>query len=321
MKFAVALSERFATWALRTRPPEPTPIVLVQRRVYVLPTRAGIGFAVSLMVMLLASINYNLGLGHAMVFLLAGLGVVAILHTFRNLIGLTVDTGRSDPVFAGDTAHFGLLLQAIGERRRIRITAPGASPVEIDVAAGATAEARVAIPALRRGWLALPRVTLETRFPLGLVRSWSYVAPAMRCLVYPQPATSAPPPPVAGEDAGGRLRDARGSEDFAGLRTHQPADSPRHVAWKTAARLDASAPLLTKQFAGSGSETMWLDWESLPAGTDAEARLSILARWVIEASAQGLSWGLRLPGLTLPPDRGERHVHACLRALALHEAG
>ncbi len=319
MSLAATLQERFATWALRTRPPEPTPIVLSQRRVYVLPTRAGLAYAVALLVMLLASINYTLSLGHALVFLLAGLGVVTILHTFRNLVGLRIETGRADPVFAGEAAHFGMLLSAAGERRRLRVIVPGVSRTDVDVEAGAT-EALVAVPAARRGWLALPRVTLETSYPLGLVRAWSYVAPAMRCLVYPQPKASAPPLPTAGGKAGGRFQDQRGSEDFAGLRSHQPSDPLRHVAWKTAARLDASAPLMTKQFAGANAETVWLDWDAAPAGSDAETRLSILARWSLDAAAAGLAWGLRLPGVELPPASGDAHLHACLKALALHES-
>ncbi|HEX8987226.1 MAG TPA: DUF58 domain-containing protein [Rhodocyclaceae bacterium] len=321
MKPAAALRERFANWALRGRPPEPVPIRLTQRRVYVLPTRAGLAFAAALLVMLLASINYSLSLGHALVFLLAGLGVVAIVHTFRNLVGLSVATGRADPVFAGDTAHFALLLQAEGERRRIRVLVPGISRTEVDIAAGATRETLVGLPATRRGWFALPRVTLETSYPLGLVRGWSYVAPAMHCLVYPRPADHAPPLPGAAGIAGGRLRDSRGSDDFAGLRGHQPADPPRHVAWKTAARLDSSAPLMTKQFAGAGSETVWVDWDAVPGAPDGEARLSILARWLLDAAGRGEAWGLRLPGTTLPPAAGEGHLHACLKALALHEAG
>lgn len=319
MKLAATLQERFATWALRTRPPEATPIVLTQRRVYVLPTRAGLAYAAALPVMLVGAVNYNLSLGHALVFLLAGLGIVAIMHTFRNLVGLSIDTGRAEPVFAGETAHFTLLLRGRGERRLIRLSLADGGATTVDVPAGATVEARLGLAAERRGWLALPRVTLETTYPLGLVRSWSYVAPAMHCLVYPQPLRSAPPLPAAGGDSGGRLRDSRGNEDFAGLRGHQPTDSPRHVAWKAAARRDKFAPLLTKQFAGAGSEIIWLDWAATP-GFDVETRLSILARWVLDAAADGLVWGLRLPAAVLPPAGGDRHLHACLKALALHEA-
>jgi len=47
MTIAAAVNERFIRWALRVEPPEPVPIILGQRRVYVLPTRAGLGYAIA----------------------------------------------------------------------------------------------------------------------------------------------------------------------------------------------------------------------------------------------------------------------------------
>lgn len=317
-----ALKARFAAWALRTRPPEAAPIVLTRRRVYVLPTRAGVAFAVTLLVMLLGAINYNLSLGHALVFLLAGLGIVAILQTFRNLAGIVIAPGRCEPVFAGEIAHFLLALSnpRDQERRLIRLTLPGGSDDAIDIAPSGETQARLGLLASQRGWLALPRITLATDYPLGLVRAWAYAAPDMHCLVYPQPADDAPPLPAGFAHAGGGLQGARGSEDFAGLRAHQIVDPPRHVAWKTAARLGASAPLQTKLFAGASAGVLWLDWDAAPAA-DVETRLAILARWVLDAAGHGFAWGLRLPGTMLPPDRGAGHLHACLKALALHGRG
>ena len=110
MGFAATLKNRFTIWALRGRPPEPSPVVLTQRRVYVLPTAAGLACASALMVMLIGAINYQMSLGYGLVFLLAGLGVATILATFRNLAHLRLSPGRCTPVFAGETAHFGVVL-------------------------------------------------------------------------------------------------------------------------------------------------------------------------------------------------------------------
>ena len=95
-----------------------------------LPTRAGIGYAASLLVMLLGAMNYNLSLGYALTFLLAGLGVTAILHTFRNLAHLSIAPGRVEPVFAGDSARFTLLLHNArsDERRQIQLAARRRQP-------------------------------------------------------------------------------------------------------------------------------------------------------------------------------------------------
>lgn len=316
------LHETFVRWALRVRPPEPAPIILTQRRVYVLPTRAGLAYAAALGVILLGAMNYNLSLGHALVFLLAGLGIVAILHTFRNLVHIALRPGRCEPVFAGSPAQFALVLEnrRADMRTSLRLSIGEQEPVEVDVDARASRVTPLGYPTTRRGWLPMPRVTIETTWPLGLVRAWSYAVPELDCLVYPAPAAKAPPLPWSGDSARGTTRDGRGADDFSGLRKHQVADAPRHVAWKAVAR-QQDGPLLTKLFAGASAQQIWLDWNALPTTTDGEQRLSILARWMLDADAAGLAWGLRLPAVQLAPDNGPAQLAAGLRALALHDHG
>ena len=93
------------------RAPEPGTIFLRQNRVYILPTRPGLAFSLALVVMLIGSINYNLSLGYILTFLLASMGLVAILHTFRNLVHLHISSGRVEPVFADETAWFELFIE------------------------------------------------------------------------------------------------------------------------------------------------------------------------------------------------------------------
>ena len=304
-------------WLFRLYGPEAAPIVLTQRRVYVLPTGAGLTYAAALGLMLIGAINYNLSLGYALIFLLAGLGLVALLHTFRNLVQIEISPGRAEPVFAGDMAHFGL--QLLNRRKQgrfaVSLNLAGGKAVSTDLAADAATAVNLPLPAARRGWLRPGRATLQTRYPLCLVRAWGYVEPDMRCLVYPRPEASPPPLPLSASGEAGGARSGKGTEDFSGLRTHQPADSPRHVAWKAVAR---GQPLLTKQFTGASTVQVWLDWNDLPPDLDIEARLSRLTRWLLDAHAQGLSYGLCLPGKTIPLDQGTRQFQDCLEALALH---
>jgi uncharacterized protein (DUF58 family) len=168
-----------------------------------------------------------------------------------------------------------------------------------------------------RGWLQLERVTMETRFPLGLIRAWSYVQPDMRALVYPKPDRSPLPATHPVAESGEAQTAGSGTDDFAGLRPYQPGDSPRHIAWKAAARDDS---LLTKTFAGRASSELWFDWDELPADLHVEARLSRLARWVLLAEEQGLRYGLKLPGTTVPLGEGLAHRDSCLKELALYHA-
>lgn len=307
---------RIGAWLARKGGPEAAPIVLTQRRIYVLPTRPGLFFALALLAMLLGAINYQLSLGFALTFLLAGLGHSAILHTFRNLVRLEVEPGATPPVACGELARFHLRLVNRRDTPRYALTLRvGEECTHVDeIAPNTTALADIVVPATRRGWLRLPRVTLDTRFPLGLIHAWSYVQPDMRVLVWPRPENSPPPLPLGGGRFSGAASNARGNDDFAGLRAYQSGDSLRHIAWKAAA---GGGPLMTKHFSGFEAGEAELRWSALPAQMDVEARLSRLAAWVLRADANGMGWRLELPGTSLGPAHGGGHRDACLKALAL----
>ena len=309
---------RFANWLYGFTPPETGTVVLVHRRVYIVPTRLGWLFALTLLILLVGSINYALSLGFALTFLLAGMGLAGMVHTARNLARMAVSVGRAEPVFAGEAAQFRLYLDARGAFDRPAILArhvKSRSQLVVDVPGAGLAEIVLAVPAERRGWLALGRVMLETRFPLGIFRAWSYVEPEAHCLVYPRPERSALPSPSAESAVGGMRSPVPGNDDYAGLRAYQLSDSPRHVAWKAVAR---SEDMLTKQFTGEAAAELWLDWRRLPAGLGVEPRLSRLAGWVLAAERAGQNYGLRLPGVEFEPGHGDRHRSACLQALALY---
>lgn len=313
---------RFVLWALRRRPPEPSPILLDQRRIYVLPTRGGLAFAFTLAVILLGAMNYNLSLGYALVFLLAGLGVVTILHSFRNLVQLSLRPGHCEPVFAGTPATFKLTLENVRPEKRsnvrLRFTEGGLDVAEVDVPASGFVSVALRWQTQRRGWQPCPRITIETTWPLGLIRAWSYAAPDIRCLVYPAPAAKAPPLPWQSDLSRDNRCDGRGSDDFSGLRNHQTADPLRHVAWKAVARQE-HGPLLTKLFSGNSAQQLRIDWAATAGLGDTEQRLGILTRWLLAAEADGIPWALDLPGQRLATGQGSVHRDRGLTALALFD--
>lgn len=315
------LKSRFNTWPFQHRGPETGEIVLSQRRVFILPSRHGVMFALVLIMMLLGAINYTLSLGFVLTFMLVALAFNGMLYTFRNLARLAVSAGRVQPVFAGESALFSLTLTnhadypryAIGIARE-RLARDGS--VYTDVPARGSADLGIRIPAERRGRLHAGRLTLYTHYPLGLYYAWSYAHTDVSCVVYPRPAPAGLPLPEAVPAAGSGLTLGHGQEDFAGLRAYRPGDPPRHIAWKAAAR---GQGLYTKQFSGQAAREVWLTWDHLPPRMDVEEKLSCLTRWVLDAHAQQLSYGLRLPGVELPLGSGEVHRQRCLEALALFE--
>jgi uncharacterized protein (DUF58 family) len=289
-------------------------VVLDRSRVYVFPTGHGLVFAAALLAMFVGAINYGNSLGLALSFWLGALGFVTILHTYLNLAGLAVEAGRAAPVFSGESACFPLHLQLSGSKPRhaVGVLLPGESRsplLDVPPAGGTTALLHRAAP--RRGRLRLGRFTVESRFPLGLLRAWAYLEFEAECVVYPRPAPPSPLPTQGAEppwDVGSR---GRGEDDFAGLRPYAAGDPPRSVHWRASAR---TGELLVKQW-GGGQAVVWLDWADA-GDTDPEARLSRLCRWCLDAHRAGHAWGLGLPGSSIPPDRGDAHLHRCLAALA-----
>lgn len=310
-------------WLFQLHDAEQGEVLLNRRRVFILPTGAGVGFGALLVVLLIASTNYNLSLGFALTFAVGACAVVDIYLTYKNLVQLHLLAGRSQPVFAGEDALFDLTVFNRTKQDRyalwVDFIQAGEARYAVDVMAGSSAALRLTASSLERGWLAAPRVKLTTRFPLGLFVAWSYWQPDSKVLVYPFPEESAPSPPMSGaasEDGSGQA----GNDDFAGVRSYQVGDSMRQMAWRQIARLDPElgGQLVTKHFEGGAKEELVLDFDVMPVYMNLELRLSRMTRWVLDAERRALPYAFRMGGNYFAPSAGAAHQAACLRALALH---
>ena len=310
-----AASRRVRRWARKRQGVDPQVTQLRPGRVYILPTGVGLVFALMTFAMLLGSMNYNNNLSFLLTFTLIGIGFVAMHQCQRNLVDLEVRFAGTEPVFAGQAAMFRIAVtnRSKSARQRIRLyTDEALSDIE-DLHPGESRIFALPVRTGKRGWITLDRFGVRTLFPFELFRSWAWLHMEPRGLVYPRPADLAPEPPASQTALGHRQHDARGEEDFAGLRKFNPGDSPRNVAWKAYAR---SGSLLSKQFSGADISSQWFDFDEVPV-TDVEERLSILTRWVVEADRTREDYGLRMPGHSFPPAHGEAHRQRCLEALAL----
>lgn len=311
------LAARAADWARRRQGEDPLAVTLKRRRIYILPTQFGVVFAALVFAMLLGSINYSASLGFGLTFLLGGLGLVAMHHCHNNLLATSVRFAGAAPVFAGDEAHFRIVLgnRARAPRQEIELVrgASRAGPVDLDP--GHSRTVTLAIAARERGVLRLDRFAVSTRFPGNLFRAWTWVHMDARCLVYPEPAPPGRPMPVGYDGHGSAGARERDDADFTGLRAAVAGDPPRRIAWKAFARSDQ---LLVKQFSGAAEQPCLFDWDDLRE-LATEERLSQLTRWCLDAADGLRSFGLKLPGTTVPLGSGDRHLHECLRALALYE--
>ena len=294
---------------------------LNQHNIYILPTKGGWAFGLTLMVMLVSSINYQLNLGYVLTFLLAGSGLVSIHLTHGTLRGLTLRLRPAAPVFAGEGAVLEVVMSNPGAARHgvgvhFRDRRQAQRNAWCDVPAQGQASARVSIVPATRGWHALPVLVIETRFPFGLFRAWTHWRPASTVLAYAKPEQPSPALPLARSAPGAAVPTRRGQgSELDGVRAWRRGDSLRQVLWKKVAR---SGQLVSRETTSQSSRELWLDWQDAHgAGKSIEARLSRLTAWVLAAEQQGLVYGLRLPGKQFEPDRGELHQRELLRALAL----
>jgi len=292
------------------------PVTCHRRRVYIMPTGYGLLFLAILFAMLLGSINYNNNLGFLLVFLLGSIALVSMLHTYRNLLNLTILSISASPAFAGGVVRLELLAGA-GPRHRAAIGFKiEKEPFSlVDLPAGAEENVGISAEAHGRGIFRPGRIMIWSRYPLGLFRTWAVLKPDISCIVYPKPV-SGPLTYGSGrkEDGISANTDRRGVDDFAGLKPYQPGDAMNRISWKSLSR---GHGMFVREFTGSGGATVMIDHAAIP-GHDMEWRLSRMCDMVLKAHAMNAEYGLRLPDQVIPPEKGDRHRHRCLKALAMH---
>ncbi len=317
----------FQRW-WQNRLPLTVSVVLTQRNVYILPTRPGLMLALTLMVLLVASINYQLNLGYLLTFLLAGSTVTGMHVCHGTLRGLAMNLIAPSAHFAGTTAIFVIKMTNTRRSARhgigVRVLSTSGGPhsrpwVWTDVPAQGSTTVQVAFTPAGRGLHRLPTLTAETRFPMGTFRVWTIWRPAAQMLVYPAPELQGPPLPPGEPRSGGAAVTARvpNAGEFDGIRSYRRGDPLKLVMWKKAGKADEEGNgLVVRDTLQAQRYELWLDFvQAGPVGT--EARLSRLCAWVLQADKLGLSYGLRLPGVQVKPSSGEAHKRQCLEALAL----
>jgi uncharacterized protein (DUF58 family) len=319
MSLYSVLQTRIAQWSQRRHGIDAVPFTIGSRRVYILPTKLGVMYAVIVVAMGIGGMNYANNLALMLAFLLASLGIVAMHHCQRNLVGITVHTPANAPVFAGQHAVLRVRLNHEHAEAHVQLQVEAhviSAQIEstpVNLLTGTDAELHLSVPSTQRGWLKLPRITVSTRYPFGLFRAWTVLHLPLQCLIYPRPSDAANTPPPLAYDSSQTQNQQRGDDEFSGFRTWQSGDSPKRIAWKLYAR---GQGLHVQQHAGAAVATQVFDWHALQ-GLNTEMRLSRLTRWIIDADRQGIAYGLKVPDFAAMPGRGDAHLHRCLATLAL----
>jgi len=310
---------RFWRWLDRRIPPA-SPITLSQRNIFIFPTRTGFAFGGLIGLLILGAINYQSSLVFGVAFLLGSVFLVTILYTFRNLSGLRLELASTRPGFVGEDIEFAVRVMRPGGgagrqhgREGIQLGWPRGILQWAELYEQEAALVRLYLPATRRGYFRPGRMLVETYYPLGLLRAWTWVDLDARGLVYPRPLFDDLPKAGGGRRDEGELIDPQGSDDFTDIRGYRPGDPVKHVIWRSYAR---GAGLAVKQYASYLEPRLWLDLDAVSGGL--EERLSRVTGQALRAARLDREFGLRLGTRVVAPARGEAHLERVLRELALH---
>lgn len=311
----------------QSRLPASDALLLTQRNVYILPTGAGFMLVLTLLILLVAAINYQLNLGYLLTFALAGSAASSMVLSHNTLRGLQLHLLTPEPQFLGQAACLSVQLHNARHSPRYGIAlATQARPGQAlqwaycDVPAQGMAQLQIGFAPQHRGWHTLPLLTAQTRFPLGIFRVWCWWRPQAQLLVYPAPEAHPPPLPAgAPHTSQGQGARAHSSTEFDGVRAYRRGDPLKQLVWKKAAQAFASgsAQLVSRDAQAQQVSDLWLDVNHCGLAAP-EARIARVTAWVLQAQQLGLRWGLVLPsGAQITPASGVQHQSRCLEALAL----
>ena len=315
-------------------------VLLTARRIYILPTREGVYYAIIILLLLSGAMNYNNSLLFIFTFFLAGVGIITMYHTHNNLLNIDVRALNSKAVFEGEdiivpvkfsvadkmkNPRLNLFLEIEpskesktlkSKKNRVRQinNTKNISKVFFDVGLNEANTVELKIKSVKRGYLKTPRLTLSSRYPLGFLKAWSNLLLDKNYLVYPKPISSKELDNIKLSSDEGVGDQGFGIDEFSELREKQDSDSFSHVHWKAYARSDK---FLVKQYGGKMAENIHLKWDDFRQYST-EMRISIFTRILLNAFQNHQSFSLELPNESVSLGADSGHLHKCLKLLALY---
>ena len=298
---------------------------LSQKNLFIFPTKRGFIFFSIIAVLWVLGTNYQNNLILALAFFMISVFVLAITLTFQNLNRLVVSfRGHSGDIFATSPASLRFIFSKAGKHgaEEVQLAWQSASKDESEEVLEATAvyyvtdsEQEHLVPWFtdQRGYKKLPRLRVQSSFPLGIIRTWTWLRFNAEAIVFPQPVNGRVGKSASSsEGEADGLHAVKGGDDFSGLNDYIAGDSIKRVYWKSFAR---GRGMHVKEFAESTSQEVWLDYNAVQANS-VEERLSVLTFWVLQYYQDNETFGLNLPTENIAPGLGKAHRDKCLIALA-----
>ncbi|KYG67491.1 hypothetical protein AZI86_06465 [Bdellovibrio bacteriovorus] len=288
-----------------------------QVRTYILPTGFGYAFGAVAIILFFLAVGYANNLIYIFLFFLISVALTGMIITNRNTDG--VEIGKIEPKssFAEEPAS---VLVSLKNRRtsklwELELFFQRNPEMAFKEVLNESIEEYIEVPfsSKKRGEIQLPRLILQSRFPVGLFRAWKAYKKTPLILIYPArrgdprfPLSSSAPEGIQNL---GLFRDHR---------IYQSSDPVRRIDWRASARRQ---DLLVKNFEEGEKPSLKFHWEQTASLENFEARLSQLALWIDEAEKHGHEYSLEFGTFKTAFSKGPGQHKNCLEILARAKEG
>ncbi len=312
MFFLSQIKQRFWTNWLTLRI-KPTPQKTLNRKnIFIVPTKAGFGLLLSVALILFAAINYQNNSLFLLGFTVLSIFLLSILATFENLNGLTLYKGEKNLVEQGQAVTMVLSLSQKKDRLSQALSIfCGEHQGDIAQVSHDSSHYSFNVQTEKRGVYKCPLIKIESRYPFGLIRAWSWADLCLEAVVYPKPYHAEMAAAEVFDNTSQQKRIE--SDDVDNIRSWQQGESPKRILWSAYAKSDELLAFEHQQF---NYNPVWLDWNSVQG--DTETRLAVLSYWILFNGQRHSHFGLRLPNQQFDIAIGKVAVNQALTALALY---
>lgn len=281
----------------------------MSKRLSIRVTLSGVVLVVVLFLVQLLAINHSNNLLFTFGFMLVSILLISFWFGLRNMKAVHASCQQAESVHAGQWLKFQLILSEEKGLKRYQLQVLE-NTEQSDLAACSHQSLELPQLAQTRGSIPQRIATISSDWPLGFFMFKRELCTLPEVLVFPATGKRIPVKTML-SDAQAQHHDA--VDALAGLRVYQPGDSMRRIHWRALAR---NEQLQVRQFEGEqGDPSGWLNWDDTSA-LAYEERISCLTDWVLECDRQQSVFGLRIPGVDIPPASGSKQRHRCLSALA-----
>lgn len=301
---------------LMRRTPKSDQVSLGLKNVYVFFSKQGLLFALLLGITFIMGINYANNLVLGLCFYLFGMWLVAVFHTFVQISSLKIELMQTHLTKAGDVAWVEVVLSVKSRQpsRQIELWFEGAEALRLSEVRHGT-HVSLSVPTHQRGCMTLPRLCVQTTYPLGILKAWSYMYFKTPIWVYPKEEAFEYEQNILAKmptDAHTGAVSVGGQEDFERLDTYQAGENLSRVSWVHVAR---GSGMLTKHFGDPMGSRLSINYHDMPSPYH-EQKLSQMVFVLLHMAHTEQTFEFVLPNQPVQEGRGRAFIQACLLSLA-----